>query len=84
MKCIKCGTEGPVSSFRYLYNARIDAPIAIRQCPKCAASMSVNELTGEAGKEILPGTAPWGKSSGIERDSDLAAEDQDAQEVEAE
>ena len=84
MKCVKCGHEAPVAAFRYLYNARIDAPIAMRQCPKCAVVMTVNELTGEAGVESPPGRAPWGKSAGIERDAGLAAEDLDAQEVEAE
>ena len=66
MKCVKCGHEGAHTDFRYLYNARIDASIAVRQCPKCGAWNSVDELTGEAGIEVVAGGAPWGKSSGVE------------------
>lgn len=83
MKCIKCAYEAPLPSFRYLYNARIDTSITVRQCPKCGAQMSVNELKGQSGKEITPGTAPWGKSAGIERASGLSKEDMDQQEIEA-
>ena len=66
MKCVKCDFEAPHTDFRYLYNARIDASIAVRQCPKCGAWNSVDELTGEAGVEVVAGGAPWGKSSGVE------------------
>lgn len=71
MKCPSCGNEASIYDFRYLYNARIDAPISMRQCTVCAAVISVNELTGEAGDMCPPGEAPWGKSAGIEG---LAAE----------
>jgi len=72
-----------VASFRYLYNARIDTAISMRQCPKCAVTMTVDELKGEAGIESPPGKAPWGKSSGIERDAGLAEADMDEQEATA-
>ncbi len=66
MKCIACGNECPLEEFRYLYNARIDAPISIRQCTKCEAWLAVDELKGVALQLIGPGEAPWGKSAGIE------------------
>ena len=66
MHCIKCDFEAPITDFRYLYNARIDSSISIRQCPKCAVWLSVDELKGEVGIEVGPGEAPWGKSAGIE------------------
>jgi hypothetical protein len=66
MKCTECGYEAPVSAFRYLYNARIDAPISIRQCTKCETWLAVDELTGVATGKVGPGEAPWGKSAGIE------------------
>jgi len=73
MKCTECGFEATVSKFRYLYNARIDAPISLRQCPKCQEWLAVDELKGQATQRIGPGEAPWGKSAGIE---DLAGENQ--------
>lgn len=66
MKCTECGFEAPVAKFRYLYNARIDAPISIRQCTQCQAWLAVDELLGVANQKIGPGEAPWGKSAGIE------------------
>jgi hypothetical protein len=66
MKCVGCQYEAPVRSFRYLYNARIDAPLSLRQCPKCMVWLSVDELHGEAKGIVKPGDAPWGKSTGIE------------------
>ena len=66
MKCPECGFEAPVSTFRYLYNARIDAPMSIRQCTQCQAWLAVDELKGTADQKIGPGEAPWGKSAGIE------------------
>ena len=66
MKCVKCDFDADYKEFRYLYNARIDAPISIRQCPKCGAWNSVDEMTGEAGIEVVAGGAPWGKSAGVE------------------
>ena len=66
MKCTECGCEGPVSQFRYLYNARIDASISLRQCPECQAWLAVDELKGEARQRVGPGEVPWGKSAGIE------------------
>ena len=66
MKCVKCGNEAPHTQFRYLYNARIDSSISIRQCPKCGTWNSVDEITGQSGIEVVPGGAPWGKSAGVE------------------
>ena len=66
MKCVACGFEGPVDKFRYLYNARIDASMSMRQCPKCNEWNAVDELKDEALEIVNPGDAPWGKSAGIE------------------
>jgi len=66
MKCTECGHEAPVKDFRYLYNARIDASISMRQCPNCEAWLAVDELVGEAKQKVGLGEAPWGKSAGIE------------------
>ncbi len=70
MKCTECSYEGEVSSFRYLYNARIDASMSMRQCPQCQVWLAVDELKGEISGQVVAGDAPWGKSAGIE---DLAA-----------
>ena len=66
MKCPECGYEAPVAKFRYLYNARIDDSVSIRQCTQCQAWLAVDELQGVANQKIGPGEAPWGKSAGIE------------------
>lgn len=66
MKCSECGYEGSMDKFRYLYNARIDASISMRQCPECAETLAVNELSGEIQGRVGLGEAPWGKSAGIE------------------
>jgi len=66
MKCIECGHDAPVESFRYLYNARIDASISIRQCTNCEEWLAVDELKGVVTQKITQGDAPWGKSAGIE------------------
>ncbi|MFH2067005.1 MAG: hypothetical protein ABIK15_17530 [Pseudomonadota bacterium] len=66
MKCIECGYEAPLENFRYLYNARIDASISIRQCTNCQEWLAVDELKGEVTQKITQGDAPWGKSAGIE------------------
>jgi hypothetical protein len=66
MKCTECSFEAPVEKFRYLYNARIDASISLRQCPQCQAWLATDELAGEATQKVGPGEAPWGKSAGIE------------------
>jgi hypothetical protein len=66
MKCTECGYEAAVGKFRYLYNARIDASISMRQCPKCQSWLATDELKGEATQKVPPGEAPWGKSAGIE------------------
>lgn len=66
MKCSECGYEAPVAGFRYLYNARIDAPIALRQCPQCQEWLAVDERKGEVQQRVGPGEAPWGKSAGVE------------------
>jgi len=66
MKCAECDYEAPVSSFRYLYNARIDASVVLRQCPNCQAWIAVDELLGFVKQKIRPGEVLWGKSSGIE------------------
>ena len=66
MKCIACGHDGPLSDFRYLYNARIDHSISIRQCIHCEEWVAVDELKGVTLEKITGGVAPWGKSAGIE------------------
>lgn len=66
MKCSECGFEGPNDKFRYLYNARIDASLSMRQCPECAEVLAVDELAGEVRGKVGLGEAPWGKSAGIE------------------
>jgi len=75
MKCAACNHEAPVSEFRYLYNARIDASISLRQCPGCEAWVAVDETEGRVVQKVGPGEAPWGKSAGIE---DLAEDAQRA------
>lgn len=64
MKCVECSYEAPVSGFRYLYNARIDASVVLRQCPNCQAWIAVDELLGFVKQKIEPGDALWGKSTG--------------------
>jgi hypothetical protein len=49
-----------------LYNARIDASLALRQCPNCQAWLAVDELAGAIKQKVGLGEAPWGKSAGIE------------------
>lgn len=66
MKCVECTYEAPVDKFIYLYNARIDASVTLRQCPNCQAWLAVDELTGSIRQKVGPGEAPWGKSAGIE------------------
>ena len=66
MTCTECGFEAPAKDFRYLYNARIDASISLRQCPQCQAWLAVDELAAEATQKVVAGEAPWGKSAGIE------------------
>ena len=66
MKCMECGNDAPLQDFRYLYNARIDASISIRQCTKCEAWLAVDELKGVVTQMVGAGEAPWGKSAGIE------------------
>lgn len=66
MKCIECGQDAPLENFRYLYNARIDASISIRQCTNCEEWLAVDELKGIVTQKIAGGEAPWGKSAGIE------------------
>jgi hypothetical protein len=45
MKCQHCGYEGPVESFRYLYNLRLDDNDAWRECPKCFGWNLYNAMT---------------------------------------
>ncbi|MCP4753500.1 MAG: hypothetical protein GY866_21630 [Proteobacteria bacterium] len=71
MKCTECGFEAPKKEFRYLYNARIDAPVSMRQCPNCEEVLAVEELKQEVVQKVVLGQAPWGKSAGIE---DLAGD----------
>ena len=66
MKCTECGYESPKAGFRYLYNARIDDSITLRQCPSCQAWIAVDELNEVVKQKVGPGEAPWGKSAGIE------------------
>jgi hypothetical protein len=44
MKCDKCGYEGPKTSFKYLYRARLESSQAMRECPKCLAYVVSDEL----------------------------------------
>ena len=73
MKCTECGHDAPKSEYRYLYNARIDSSISMRQCPNCEEVVAVDELSGEVKQKVGLGQAPWGKSAGIE---DLAEDAQ--------
>ena len=66
MKCSECGFEAPLAKFRYLYNARIDASVSIRQCTSCGAQLAVDEHKGNVVQTLKDGVAPWGKSTGIE------------------
>ncbi len=66
MKCSGCNYEAKAADFRYLYNARIDASITLRQCPECQETLAVDELKGETIQVVGDGEAPWGKSAGIE------------------
>ena len=66
MRCTECGYEAPVANFQYLYNARIDAPVTLRQCPGCQTWLAVDELAQVVRQKVGPGEAPWGKSAGIE------------------
>ena len=55
MTCIHCGYEGPKTSFRYLYNVRLEESAANRECPKCFGWVMVDERTGEIsrlGKDV--------------------------------
>jgi len=66
MQCIDCKFEAAIDKFRYLYNARIDSSLVLRQCPNCQAWLVVDELSGSVKQKVGPGEAPWGKSAGIE------------------
>ena len=66
MQCLECGLEGPIGKFRYLYNARIDSSLTLRQCPNCQVWLVVDELSGSVKQKVSQGDAPWGKSAGIE------------------
>jgi len=66
MKCTECGHEAPKAEYRYLYNARIDSSISMRQCPNCEEVLAVDELSGDVKQKVGLGEAPWGKSAGIE------------------
>jgi len=66
MQCCECNHEASTNDFRYLYNARIDSSVSLRQCPNCHEWLAINELKGESIQKIGAGDAPWGKSAGIE------------------
>jgi hypothetical protein len=66
MKCAECNFDTPIDKFRYLYNARIDASISLRQCPNCQTWLAIDELSGAVKQKVGLGEAPWGKSAGIE------------------
>lgn len=66
MKCTECGFEAAIKEFRYNYNPRIDASVALRQCPECHAVITVDEQKQEVIGRMHPGDDPWGKSAGIE------------------
>lgn len=66
MKCPGCDFEAPLSEYRYLYNARIDASMTLRQCPNCEEKLAVDELAGKLKSAIGNGHSPWKKSAGIE------------------
>lgn len=75
MKCTGCGYEAGIDKFRYLYNARVDSSISLRQCPKCEEWLGVDEKKQEVVQSVNAGEAPWGKSAGIEGKSDGATVD---------
>jgi len=58
VKCIHCGYEGPKTSFRYLYNVRLEETTANRECPKCFGWVMSDERTGEAASAELQGKVP--------------------------
>jgi len=66
MKCLGCGNDAPLKDYRYLYNARIDDSISMRQCTNCQKWLTVDELKGVAIKLAVAGEDPWGKSAGYE------------------
>jgi hypothetical protein len=66
LKCTECGYASSKAEFRYLYNARIDDSITLRQCPNCQTWIAVDEMTRTVRQKVGPGEAPWGKSAGIE------------------
>lgn len=47
VKCEHCGHEGPVESFRYLYNIRLSDSDAWRECPKCYGWNLYNAMTNK-------------------------------------
>ena len=58
MKCMHCDYDGPASSFRYLYNVRLEEGTANRECPKCFGWVVVDEKTGELAAADLQGKVP--------------------------
>ena len=58
MTCIHCGYEGPKTSFRYLYNVRLEESAANRECPKCFGWVMVDERTGEVAPADVQGKVP--------------------------
>jgi len=45
VKCEHCGHDGPLETFRYLYNIRLDDSDAWRECPKCFGWVLYNAMT---------------------------------------
>ncbi|MDY6934123.1 MAG: hypothetical protein SVZ03_07860 [Spirochaetota bacterium] len=58
MKCLHCDYEGPMESFRYLYNVRIEETTANRECPKCFGWIIVDEVKGEMADASVQGKVP--------------------------
>ena len=67
MKCTECAHEAKLGDFRYLYSARLDTSISLRQCPGCHSRLRVDELNGIVVGKLEDGQDPWGKSVGIEQ-----------------
>ena len=58
MKCVHCSYEGPMESFRYLYNVRLDEPTGNRECPQCFGWVMVDHKIEETAADELQGKVP--------------------------
>ena len=66
MKCTECAKDAKMGDLRYLYSARLDTSISLRQCPGCHTRLRVDELKEIVLGKLEDGQDPWGKSVGIE------------------